>query len=198
MCGGCRSGGCGGRDGARTTPLTPRFDIRVARTPDDIASSVALAWQFFDLVRSFPDHSAEVDAYLRDHKVREKFDDFPAHFLPPAGDCLLARAPDGSPLGVVMLTAKSPDHCEMNRMFVTEAARGSGLGRALGVALMDRAREMGFQEMTLDTLVVLQAAVVLYRALGFEDDACPGRYDADNPKVLNMRRSLVAEPAPPT
>ena len=173
--------------------MTQPFVINPARGEADIADAIHLAWCLFDHQRRFPGMDAEVDHYLAHHRVAEKFDAFAEHFLPPKGDCLLARGPDGAALGVVMLTAKSPERCEMNRMFVAETARGTGLGRALCLAVMDRAREMGFTQMTLDTLRVLEPAIALYRAMGFEDDDTPGLFEADNPKVLNMRRSFAAE-----
>ena len=170
-----------------------RYAIFPARDEADIAASIDLAWQFFDHVRTFPGMAGEVEHYLAHHRVAEKFASFAENFLPPAGDCLLARAAGGAALGTVMLTAKSPDQCEMNRMFVVEAARGSGLGRALCAAVLARAAEMGFTLMTLDTLRVLEPAIGLYRSMGFEDDDTPSRFDADNPMVLNMRRPLTAD-----
>lgn len=173
------------------TDTANAFTIAPVRTPEDIEAAIALAWQFFDFARSFPGMAEDVETYITHHQVREKFAAFDQHFLPPKGDCLLARAPDGAALGVVMLTAKSEHHCEMNRMFVTDAARGTGLGRALCVAIMARGRAMGFDEMTLDTVRLFTSAIALYRAMGFEEDTRAGLFGADNPKVVNMRRSLT-------
>jgi len=166
------------------------YAIALARSDADIADAIALAWAFFAYVKTFPGMADDVDGYIADHQVKEKFAAFADHFLPPVGDCLLARGPEGAPLGVVMLTTISPERCEMNRMFVTEAARGTGLGRALGEALLARAREMGFTVMTLDTLKILEAAVGLYRALGFEEFTAPDTYKADDPRGIAMRLSL--------
>lgn len=139
--------------------------------------------------------SSMVDAYLRDHEVEKKFSAFSEHYLPPVGDCLLARAENGDAEGVVMLTKKSDVHCEMNRMFVPERARGSGLGRVLCMGILERAREMGFVEMTLDTVDHFKSAIALYESVGFEFDNRPDRYGADDPRVVNMRISLGAQSA---
>ena len=171
-----------------------RHSIAQVRTDSDIAAAIDLGWRFFEHVKSFPGMADKVESYLAHHRVAEKFAAFDEHFLPPTGDCLLARGADDAPLGVVMLTTKSPERCEMNRMYVAETARGTGLGRALCIAVINRAREMGFSEMTLDTLKILKPAIHLYRAMGFEDDPAPDRFQADDPRVLNLRRSLT-EPA---
>lgn len=69
------------------------------------------------------------------------------------------------------------DACEMKRLYVRPAARGSGAGRSLVAASLARARELGFGVMRLDTLPTMDAAQELYRSFGFSP---VGRYN-DNP-----------------
>ena len=78
--------------------------------------------------------------------------------------------------------------CEMKRLFVRPSARGSGTGRALALAAIDRARDRGFTVMRLDTLPTMAEAVALYSSLGFVEVE---RYN-DNPApgVRFMERDL--------
>jgi GNAT superfamily N-acetyltransferase len=58
---------------------------------------------------------------------------------------------------------------EVKHLWLADAARGRGAGRALLVELERRAREFGAQELVLDTNASLTAAGGLYRSSGFTE-----------------------------
>ena len=94
----------------------------------------------------------------------------PGEYAEPGGVILLADSPAGDPWGIVALRPLEDDGvCEMKRMYVRPEARGQGLGRILGEAIVHAAKERGYRVMRLDTIDTMTAAITLYRALGFRE-----------------------------
>jgi ribosomal protein S18 acetylase RimI-like enzyme len=117
----------------------------------------------------------------------------PGDYAPPRGALVLARPPGGSELlGCVALrpVPGSPDLCEMKRLYVRPAGRGSGLGRKLALAAMAQARQLGYRRICLDTLPSMTAAQALYGALGFRHTGVA----TSDPPVLLFERDLAALP----
>lgn len=88
----------------------------------------------------------------------------PGAYAPPRGQILLAGGAGGC---VALRPFGDDDTCEMKRLYVRPAHRGTGLGRRLATAIVDEARRAGYARMRLDTLATMSEAIGLYESLGF-------------------------------
>lgn len=85
----------------------------------------------------------------------------------PAGRTMLAVGKDGVVAGGAYRRL-SDTVCELKRLYVTNEARGFGLGRKLSDALISAAISDGYITMQLDTGNRLTEAISMYETMGFE------------------------------
>ena len=55
------------------------------------------------------------------------------------------------------------DYCEMKRLYVSPQARGMGVSEALLKAILERARQLNYGGLKLDTLPSMEGAIRLYK-----------------------------------
>lgn len=117
---------------------------------------------------------AMIDGYFDEAAYEAELASLPGYYGPPNGALLVAEQ-DGQVVGSIALKGLDEDWCEMKRLFVDKAAHGTGAGQALARAIIERARELGYSRMMLDTGPKQVEAQGLYRKLGFRD--CEPYYD---------------------
>ena len=95
--------------------------------------------------------------------------ELPGAYVPPRGRLLLATV-NGEPAGCVALRPMPDGACELKRLFVRPAFRSTGLGRQLMDRILTEAREIGYRQMRLDTVVgQMDKAIAMYRRYGFKE-----------------------------
>lgn len=60
------------------------------------------------------------------------------------------------------------DTCELVKLYLSPATRGKGFGRDLMFKCFERAKELGYRNIYLESMPELNQAVKLYERLGFE------------------------------
>jgi ribosomal protein S18 acetylase RimI-like enzyme len=92
--------------------------------------------------------------------------DLPGAYGPPRGDVLLALK-HSRIVACGALRELEPKVGEIKRIYVRADHRGPGFGPRLTQALLDRARELGYERVRVDTLPTMTAAIQFYQAMGF-------------------------------
>jgi GNAT superfamily N-acetyltransferase len=110
-----------------------------------------------------------LEAYFDDAGWQAELDGLPGAYAATEGGALLLANLDGAAVGCVALRQLDDGSCEMKRMYVDDTGRGQGVGRALGEAVIQRARDLDHSAIHLDTSIEQHEAIALYRSLGFEE-----------------------------
>ncbi len=70
--------------------------------------------------------------------------------------------------GVAQLENYDGNVCELQNMYLTEAARGRGLGSQMMDICLAKARDYGFEKCYLETMPYMEDAQKLYKKTGFQ------------------------------
>ncbi len=125
-----------------------------------------------------------IEKYFRMEPVDEFVLAQPEKAILENGGAILMAAYNNNIAGTAAL--KKIDHAtyEFTKLGVDENYRGKGLGEALTLAAIEKARSAGAMHITLYSNTSLQPAIHLYRKLGFKEAPVePGRYARCNIKM---------------
>jgi len=127
--------------------------------------------EFIRMIRKlFVEYSESLEVDLCFQGFTEELARLPGEYARPAGRLLLALD-EQQAIGCGALRPIDDGVCEMKRLYVCPAFRGRGAGGVLIDALINSAREIGYQRVRLDTLPSMTKAISIYRSLGFKNIA---------------------------
>ena len=101
--------------------------------------------------------------------LEDELDHIEEKYLPPEGRLVIALDDSKTVCGCVAYHRLDDSTVEMKRLYVTPAGRGHRLGERLARRIMELAKDDGYERMVLDTVAPLEAAISLYRKLGFQE-----------------------------
>jgi putative acetyltransferase len=120
----------------------------------------------------FGEYRAQLPVEYCSRALDAEIASLPGEYAPPKGKLLLATVL-GQPVGCVGLRPfPRESSCEMKRLYVRPGFRGDKIGRQLLDRVLLEARHLGYLFLRLDTHPpTMQAALALYRKLGFQEVA---------------------------
>lgn len=142
-----------------------------AQTGDPLNHLLTLAqeyvtWMTSEIRVHYP--ALDLHEFTSEHTYDDLRKKFPGDHVPPQG-CLLIAQSDGQTAGCIALGPLAPGIAELRTLYVRPAFRGLGVGKALALAALQQARDLGYTTVRLDTLNFMHSAQGLYHALGFTD-----------------------------
>ncbi|MDR6569921.1 Ribosomal protein S18 acetylase RimI [Chitinophaga ginsengisegetis] len=117
----------------------------------------------------FREYANWLNVDLSFQQFEDELANLPGVYVPPTGALFLALV-DGQLAGCVAIRSfdDSTATAEMKRLFVKDAFKGHGVGKALASAAIAESRELGYKRILLDTLAHMRPAIDLYTSLGFQ------------------------------
>ena len=118
---------------------------------------------------------------------KKMLEDPTGHILDKGGAILIAEL-DGEPVGTCALIRMEEGVFELAKMAVTPRAQGNQVGYKIGLAVLEKARDLGASTIFLETNSSLKPAISLYHKLGFSETC--GKNSAYSRCNIQMEKQL--------
>jgi GNAT superfamily N-acetyltransferase len=123
---------------------------------------------FADAKDLFVEYANSLNFELCFQNFEKEISDLSAQYSEPTG-CIILCYENDKPIGCVGLRKFAEDVCEMKRLYLRKEAHGKGIGRVLANKIIEKAKELGYKKMQLDTIETMKEAIALYKSMGFKE-----------------------------
>ncbi len=114
----------------------------------------------------FREYTDSLGIDLSFQNFEQELEQIKSIYTPPWGSLLLLKY-KGLFTGCVGLKRFDEFICEMKRLYIKPEFRGKGWGKILCLKIIEKAKQLDYHRMRLDTLPSLTAAHTLYKNIGF-------------------------------
>lgn len=129
------------------------------------------------LVKSLlKEYIASLHLYLNSSDLKKEINFFEheyntIHFecAAPFGFMLLAMPDNKTAAACIALKKLNTEICEIKRLYVKPGFRNNGLGRILCNTAIEKAVEIGYKKIVLETCSTMVEAIALYKSVGFKE-----------------------------
>jgi GNAT superfamily N-acetyltransferase len=147
--------------------------------------------EYFEYLRSAAMKNMGVTGFVKNplEYVKSVFPEF-ASIKPYEGIIYLLMVDDEA-VGMGALRKLEDGVGEIKRMFIRPEFQGKGYGKVMMNRLIDRARELSYHTLRLDTAYFLAAAIHVYKSAGFKErGSYPGTESEGGPYYIYMEKKL--------
>ena len=137
--------------------INSMMELFEAKSPEAYAMAISL----------FKEYAAQLDVDLSFQKFDQEILNIQYQYARPEGILFIAYDQDQQPMGCFGIRRFEDSICELKRMYLKQEQRGKGIGKSLLAKAIEAGRELHYKKMRLDTLPSMQAAMGLYRKMGF-------------------------------
>ena len=142
---------------------------------------------FNEYTASLIEGDPEFRKYLEIQNYDEELKHLEAKYGKPEGSLYMLLV-DGEPAGCIAMRKIDDENREMKRLYVRSSYRGLHLGEKLARKVIRDAKAYEYRHMLLDTLPFLEAALMLYKKLGFYE--IPSYNDSPMDTSIYMKLDL--------
>lgn len=132
-----------------------------------ITYKIATTYPDFEHAKNlFREYAASIGIDLSFQNFDVELQNIDQQYNHPTGALLLVFD-NASPVGCAGVRKLDDETAELKRMYVQDDYRGYGIGVKLLEMSLQKARELGYKKIRLDTLQTMKKAQELYRSFGF-------------------------------
>lgn len=134
-----------------------------------VSFQIALSPQHFNIAKTlFEEYSASLNVDLCFQGFDEELKTVDIQYNLPKG-CLILVFENTTAIGCAAIREFENGTAELKRMYLKPAYRGRGISKKLLQLMFEKAVELGYTTMRLDTLPQMKEALKLYRQFGFKE-----------------------------
>lgn len=153
--------------------MTQKITVAVCDSlPEKAALNGILAQYYALIVKRMNEMGFDIDPAAPESALAEFWENAD-DYLPPAGCLVIATDAEGNTIGCGMMKKLDAETGELKRVYVADAARGTGTGRRIIELREQVARQMGLTRLVADTLTPNVEMRSLYPKLGFTEVSEP-------------------------
>ena len=165
----------------------PMISISQVSSPNEIHNAQQLLREYTTWVFTLAAESNQAPTF---QGLEEELATLPGIYAPPTGSLLLLTL-SSQAVGCIALKGHDAATGELKRLYVRPTFRGRKIGRQLVDAVIETAREMGYQRLILDSHISMKSAHAIYEAAGFRKVETPSDFPEDlKPIVVFMEMNL--------